>query len=227
MNYTQTNGGQNFLAIVAVDDNTHLIVHPNTGVSDIPVYLAKAGDVYQYMSGSSDLTGTYIETDKSQSACGRFAVFSGSSVIGISCFDSQDPLYQQLYPTASWGKKYGVVPFKDRRYILRILAQEDNTIVNINGSAITLNKGRFYESGNLSQSVFVSADKLISEALYSLTQSCSSISGGRAIGDPEMVLLNPIEFNIKTITVFSSTLQNILERYINVLMLSSKTSSFK
>jgi len=226
MNYTQSNGGNNFFTIVAAEDNTTLLLHEKSG-SVKTITLAKAGDVYEYISGSTDLTGVYVETDPTSSSCKRFAAFSGSSVLAIACTGSQDPLYQQLYPTISWGKNYGVVPFANRKYILRILAQDDNTKVTYNGQTYTINKGQFLESAQLTESTFITADKLISVAEYSLTQSCSSVNGTSVIGDPEMVMLNPVEFNIKAVTVFSSTLQSIAERYINVLMLTSKTATFK
>lgn len=231
MNYTQNSGqqgqqGYNYLTLVAVEDNTKILIH-EIGGSIKAVTLAKAGDVYEYMAGLGDLTGVYAESDPATSACKRFAAFSGTSVVTIACNGSQDPLYQQLYPTVSWGRNYGIVPFAERRYILRILAQEDNTKVNFDNQNYTINKGQYIESGQLTESTFVTADKLISVAQYSLTQGCSAVNGSLIIGDPEMVMLNPIEFNIKAVTVFSSTLQNISERYINVLIATKKTSTFK
>lgn len=225
MNYLQSTGGNNYLTLVAVEDNTSILLHGKNGV--VQVDLAHAGDVYEYIAGSLDLTGVYAEINTASSSCKRFAAFSGSSVLTIACGGSQDPLYQQLYPTVSWGRNYGVVPFKDRRYILRILAQDDGTSVTFNGQTYVLGKGEYVESTQLTESTFITADKLISVAQYSLTQACSSINAGNIIGDPEMVMLNPVEFNIKGVTVFSSTLQNITSRYINILIRSSKTSTFK
>jgi len=227
MNFTQSSEGHNFLTLVAVEDGTDIILHEKNG-NKIPITLSKAGDVYEYLApGTEDLTGVYVETDATTSSCKRFAAFSGSSVLVIACNSSQDPLFQQLYPTNSWGKNYGVVPFIDRRYILRILAQEDHTSVTYNGNTYIVDKGAFIESGQLSGSTFITADKLISVAEYSLTQDCSSASGGAVIGDPEMVILNPIEFNIKGVTVFSSDLQNITEKYVNVLIKTDKISGFR
>ncbi|NMN37296.1 PKD domain-containing protein [Pedobacter sp. SG918] len=228
MNFTQTNGGNNFLTLVAVEDNTKIILHEKNG-NKIPITLSKAGDAYEYLaSGTEDLTGIYVETDPETSSCKRFAAFSGSSVIGIVCNNSQDPLFQQLYPTNSWGKNYGVVPFINRKYILRILAQEDNTSVTYNGITQVINKGKFFiESGTLTGSTFITADKLISVAQYALSQDCSSANGGGIIGDPEMVILNPIEFNIRGVTVFSSNLEAIQDKYINVLIKTDKISGFR
>ena len=227
MNYTQVGGGNNYLTIVAVDDNSTVLLHEKNGNVKSIVF-PKAGDVYEYIPATTeDLTGVYVESDPTTSKCNRFAAFSGSTVMSIVCTGSADPLYQQLYPTVSWGKNYGIVPFVNRKYILRILAQEDNTKITYNGQTYTVNKGSFIESEQLTEPTFVSADKLISVAQYSLTQSCSSAIGRSTIGDPEMVILNPVEYNIKAITVFSSTLQLILERYINVFMQTNKTATFK
>ncbi|WP_316794631.1 PKD domain-containing protein [Pedobacter frigoris] len=235
MNYTQDaarNGevSKGFLVLVAADDNTNLLIHRPGSTVPTPIHLDKAGDVYQYMpAGNDDLTGTFVEIDpNSADNCNkRFAAFSGSTSLSIICNGSKDPLFQQLYPTISWGKNYGIVPFFSRSYLIRILAQEDNTRVDIGGNIITLDKGKYYEIPSiLTEAMYISANKKISVAQYSLTQDCSLAGGGRAYGDPEMVLLNPIEFNIKNITLFSSNDERILEKYINVLIKTSAAPSF-
>jgi gliding motility-associated-like protein len=231
MNYTQDNNStsQNYLVLIAVEDNTKLVLTKKDGSTFI-VDLPKAGDVYEYIvTDKSDLTGTFVEVDPATSSCKRFAAFSGSTSIIIGpCSGSRDPLLQQLYTINSWGRNYGIVPFKGRRYIFRVLAQDDNTVIKLNGTIIsTLNKGQFYESIILTAPSFVNADKAVSVAEYSLTQACSSASGGMLIGDPEMVLLNPTEFNIKNITVFSSNNQAISEKFVNVFMKTAKTSTFR
>ncbi|WP_316803007.1 PKD domain-containing protein [Pedobacter nototheniae] len=236
MNYTQvdfgSSYGNNFLVLVAADDNMDLIIHESNG-NPKSIHFNKAGDVYEYMAGQTDFTGISVNTDPATSSCKKFAAFSGNSMIRLeNCgspgsSSSFDPLYQQLYPTVSWGKNYGVVPFKDRTYILRIIAQEDNTTVKFNGESFVVNKGQYIESATLSAPTFVTADKLICVAQFAMSQKCTSAIGSALVGDPDMVILNPIEFNIKSVTVFSSTLQNITERYINVLMATNKTSTFK
>ena len=226
MNYTQDVGGKNYMILIAAEDNTELILNKNDNTK-ISILLAKKGDVYEYMpTGTEDLTGTFVET-ATGSICKRFAAFSGSTSIFIGCTLGRDPLLQQLYSTNSWGKMYGVVPFINRRYIIRVLAQEDNTSVIFDGgNPIILNRGKFIER-TLTAATIVSADKLISVAEYSYSQNCSSVNGTTLTGDPEMVILNPVEFNIKNITVFSSDKNLILERYVNVFMKTSKTSTFK
>lgn len=233
MNYTQDDSGpsSNFLVLVAVEDNTDLVLKKNDGGS-IKISLPQKGDVYEYMpQDGEDLTGTYVEVD-ANSACKRFAAFSGSTSLIIGCYtstnSSRDPLLQQLYAVNSWGKTYGVIPFINRQYVVRILAQEDETTIKLNGLVITkLNKGKYFEQTFI-EPVTISADKLISVAEYSFSQNCAVVNNDRSsIGDPEMVLLNPIEFNIKNITVFSSNKNTILDKYINVFMKTDKASTFK
>ncbi len=232
MNYFQDEAMQsarNFLTLVAVEDKTDVIIRDAKGGVIETVKLLKAGDVYEYLptSYNVDLTGVYVEADPTTSSCKRFAAFSGSTSVGIVCTNGRDPLLQQLYSVNSWGKVYGVVPFINRQYIIRVLAQEDNTAVRLNGAQVrVLNKGEYYEASLFAPTI-VSADKLISVAEYSLSQNCSSLTGQTMLGDPEMVLLNPIEFNIKNITVFSSNNFRILEKYINVFMKTAKTSTFR
>jgi len=238
MNYTQNGNindgaGRNYLAIVATEPNTKIIIHTREGKRSVS--FNNAGEVYEYMPPDQrDLTGTIVEIDPlSPDNCNkRFAVFSGNTSVSIGKGspdeDSRDPLYQQLYPPTSWGKNYSVVPFKDRKFLLRILAQEDNTRVDFNGGTFILNKGQFYESPSLlMESLFIKANKKISVAQYSLSQIWSSATNLEMLSDPDMVLLNPIEFNVKAITLFSSTKERISERYINVSMKTSVTSTFK
>ena len=227
MNYQQDNTGQNFMVFIAAEDNTDLILHKKDGTITTIQTLNK-GDVYEYIKPNEDLTGSFIET-ASNSSCKRFAAFSGSSAMRIGGNTGGiDPLLQQLYSINSWGRTYGVVPFINRRYIVRVLAQEDNTTVNFDGNSFgTINKGEFIER-ILVEPTIVSSDKLISVAEYSYTQEFSTPTGGPlSIGDPEMVLLNPVEFNIKNITLFASSNFRIDEKYINVFMKTNKSSTFK
>lgn len=233
MNYNQEANNneiaKNFLVLVATDPNTTLVVHKKDG-STFKVTFTDAGEVYEYLAAAQeDLTGVYVEVDPASSDnCNkRFAAYSGSTSLVIGCGGSRDPLFQQLYPVSSWGKNYGVAPFINRRYMVRVLAQQDDTHVQFEGQSYTLNKGQFFTSSELTNGSFISADKNISVAQYSLTQACSSVNGGELLGDPEMVLLNPIEFNVKSTTLFSSDQENIIDRYINVFLKTSATSTFQ
>ncbi len=246
MNYTQGPlfGGQNFITVVASEPNTKVFIkNGTTNLVAGGITLTNVGDVYEYLS-YSDLTGVSVSVDTTTSGCKRFAMFSGSSAVTIddpSCRPlSADPLYQQNYPIESWGKNYGFIPFsmippnsnvaseRTLGQYIRVVAQTDNTTVQINGATVaTLNTGQFYSSPSpFNQPASISADKPISVAQYALTENCSDRSGSGSLGDPDMVILNPIEYSIKNITVYSSTREAITEQYLNVLIKTASVPSF-
>jgi hypothetical protein len=62
---------------------------------------------------------------------------------------SLDPLYQECYPTNSWGLNYFITPFRGKdKAIFRIMAQQDGTNIAYNNKFKTLNKGEFFESNS-------------------------------------------------------------------------------
>ncbi|WP_276360809.1 PKD domain-containing protein [Daejeonella sp. H1SJ63] len=232
-------GGKNHIVIVATEPDTRVFIQ-NGGRDLVPggILLNNPGDVYEYLS-QNDLTGTKVFVDPNSSACKRFVLFSGTTnstmTVPTGCGQiSSDPLYQQNYPVESWGSKYGFIPFSSRSRsgaavrtrgnFLRILAKENNTVVNFNGSQITLNEGQYYQSPNpLNTPAYISSDKAVAVAQYSLTQSCA----GGGFSDPDMVILNPVEYNIRNITVYSSDKENISENYVNILINTSAAASFR
>ena len=119
-NFTQISNEANshsFITIVGVEDNTTVEVTPTADTKNgwlagntYTVNLNK-GVIYQVLgrvTGNSgvDLTGTRVRSIASGSGgCKRIAVFSGSGKMFIGCTSGgADNLYQQLYPTGSWGR---------------------------------------------------------------------------------------------------------------------------
>lgn len=234
-------GGQNHIVIVANESATKVFLRKN-GLELVPggVMLNNPGDVYEYLS-DIDLTGTNVFVDPETSGCKTFALFSGSTNSSImlpgGCIGnpSSDPLYQQNYPVESWGNTYGFIPFSSKspsgapvrtngNYV-RILAKDNNTQVQYNGNLVaTLKAGEFYQTPNpVNEPAYITSNNLIAVAQYSLTQICA----GGGFSDPDMVILNPVEYNIKNITVYSSNRENISEQYVNILIKTSAASSFK
>jgi gliding motility-associated-like protein len=244
MNYTSGNtidGGLNHIVLIATEPDTKIFLKRN-GVDLIAggVLLPKTGDVYEYLS-PQDLTGVSVSVDLQTSACKKFAMFSGTTNSSITAATgcvgrvSSDPLYQQNYPVESWGKIYGFVPFSSKspsgenvrtkgNYI-RVVAKDNNTQVQFNGFLVaTLNAGQYYETPSpTNEPTYISSTNSIAVAQYSLTQSCA----GGGVSDPDMVILNPIEYNIKNITVYSSNKEDISENYVNVLIKTNAAASFR
>lgn len=231
-------------SVIATEDNTSIRINlKRNGVNaqaPILVDLPKAGDIYQFQD-IFDITGTFIESiGTGANSCKKIAVFSGSSALGIfsssnngTCGTSQDPLFQQCYPINSWGKKYGITPFRGKNKLnYRILASEDLTTILTNGAgALILNKGEVFtgfsdlnSNDDFKSPLIIEADKPISVAQFSLTQNCDI-----PVGDPDMILLNPIEQSISDITVFLSSKQAITDQNINVFIKNAGTAigSFK
>lgn len=235
--------------ILAVEGNTTVKYQlRKNGVLDNTatiVTLVDVGDILE-IQDAQDLTGSIIESTSSGGgqSCKKIAVFSGSSAVNIgnvsSTGGSTDPLFQQCYPVNTWGKSFGMVPFVSSSSIFqyRVLASEDNTKVTIDGTTITLNAGQFYPSfpaGNNPQQVamskpfIITADKPVTAAQYMVSSNLTGypIVNGQAQGDPEMVIVNPIEQNISDISVFSSKLEVINTQFLNIFMKSDNTASFR
>jgi gliding motility-associated-like protein len=242
------NGSQSQFEIVCVEANTKLNITPRlNGVMQpvIQVTLLNVGDVYQYQN-PKDITGTYIEVDASTSGCKRFAAFSGSSAVGIlapgcsppgstttsALNTSYDPLFQQLYPLESWGNTFPLIPFFDRNTgtIFKVLASENNTKININGVTTVINSGEAYNTNPINSVSIITADKPITVAQYALTQYCAdSRNRGNSArpSDPDMVIINPLEYSIKNVTMYSSTKLAIIDQYLNVMIPSAGVATFK
>jgi len=246
MNFWQasTGGSKSQFQIIATDTNTIVNYRlRKNGVLDATTQsatLPNRGDLIQ-IQDNADLSGSYIESvSNGINVCKKIAVFSGSSALAASrsgCNGgSYDPLYQQCYPVSTWGKEFGVVPLMNNTngFPLRVMASENGTTVNLNGTIVNLNAGEYYPATTSNPVVFtgaklITANKPIAVAQYLLSANCagSASIGGQAQGDPDMIILNPVEQNISDINIFSSNLQNIHTKYLCVYMKTAQAGSFK
>lgn len=175
------------------------------------------GETYQVQgqSGPNDLTGSHISGDK------NFAVFAGNrwTTVPTGC-NARDNLLEQMFPVSTWGRQFVTAPNKNMNYSLyRILAAEDNTSIDVhNGStqSYSINAGEFIEF-NQSGASYIQSDKPIQVGQYLIGSNCN----GHQWGDPSMVLLNSIEQTRDTVTLYSSTFQNISQNFINIIMASA------
>ena len=249
-NFTQISNELNsnsFFTIIAVEDNTTVEITPasNTkngwvGGTTYNVNLNK-GQIYQVMgtvngTNGSDLTGSLIRSVASgSSGCKRIAVFSGSGKISIGCGATQgagtsDNLFQQLYPTGSWGLKYLTIPSYNRpTNFFRIIRKAASTNVYLNGTLIpgASFTNNYYQFSNNTPNV-ITATEPISVAQYFTTQQCSNNGSPY---DPDMIILNPVEQNINNVTLVSSNLAapSNQQHHLHVVMKSGGTgiSSFQ
>ncbi len=215
-------------SVVAVEDNTviRIQLRKSGQISGSPydVALPKAGTIYSFQD-PLDLTGTSIESVSTDgTVCKKIAVFSGSSSLSIGATGSVDPLYQQCYPVNSWGLNYFITPYQGKnKFNIRVLAKEDGTKVMINGQEVLLSANEFKEFNYTNQAAFaINSNKPIAVAQYSLTQSADI-----GVGDPDMVILNPVEQNINDVTVFLTPKFLTSDQNINVVIKNEGIPSFK
>ncbi|OOQ59630.1 hypothetical protein BC343_05550 [Mucilaginibacter pedocola] len=231
---------QSAFMVIATEDNTEVEIIPTADLANgeqagktITLTLKK-GEVYQGLS-LADLTNTIIRTKSSNGDCKRIAVFSGSSKIGIGCIDAgftSDNLFQQVYPTSSWGKKYITVPLKNRNYdVIRVILSDDNTRFTVNGEEtyVTL-RGNYYFQMSSNQPNIITADKPIQVVQYAVSQGQqlgNCITDETDVGDPEMIYLTPTEQTLDHVTLYSSPYYGISRQYINVVIKDQYKNTFQ
>lgn len=224
-----TLGGVAQINVVATEPNTQVTIVPtaNGRTSEpagqpIVVNLPNAGDCYQFQSENrGDLSGTRITAAPSNgsSGCKPIAVFSGSTWSSFDCNGASggDNLFQQLFPTKSWGKTFVTSPFINRAYdIYRIYPRNPGATVTIQDNGLTFTLGAsnynaqgnfyFYLSGN---PLIIQSDEPISVAQFITSQTCKTgcfenDTRSNCWSDPEMVILNPVEQTLRDITFFSA-----------------------
>jgi hypothetical protein len=131
---------------------------------------------------NGDLTGTIISADK------PVAVTNGNRCTNVPPTQTFcDHIFQFAHPLQSWGTSALVsnLPNLPDGAVYRILAAEDNTTVQQNGTTVaTLNRGEFYETGRLTGNHQFSGDNPIF-----VTQFMTGINPGN--GDPAMGSMIP------------------------------------
>lgn len=226
MSFTQLSNELNsnsYFTIIAVEDNTVVEIVPSATTKNgwvanntYTVNLNK-GDIYQVLGQTNgvngvDLTGSRVRSVASAGGgCKKIAVFSGTGKIRIPATgcggNSSDNLYQQLYPIASWGKKYMTVPSRNNpNNYYRIAKSDPAANVYVNGALIPAASfiNNYYEFFN-ARANLIESDLPISVAQYFTTQGCDG-NPANVPYDPDMIILNPVEQNISRVTLVSSNL---------------------
>ncbi len=247
------------LMVVSYNDGTTVEITPTANTrsgrpANVPFQVTlNAGETYLVQSNAPtaanlpnnidfDLTGTRIVGTNN---CKPFAVFSGNTatLTNSSC-TAWEHLYEQQFPIQSWGKKYLVSPFRQslQGYVYRVIGSENNTSVVINGAnTFNVNKGAFLEF-NVSNAttICIDADKPIAVAQFIKGRDCNGVPSQPntntgallSVGDPAMLMLNPVEQTINKIsftTIASSNMvaPNPALYYVNVITKTANTSKVK
>jgi len=254
-----TTGGVGEIAVVATQDNTIIEITPtfsggsgiSAAIGKYRITLVKAGDVYQVQSNSlGDISGTKISSVLSgPSGCKPIAVFSATSWSAFDCTGSSggDNLFQQLFPTRSWGKQFVTAPFINRpNDIFRIYTQDATTTIDIreNGTTRTMTASEFNALGSFyfyktNNPLVITASAPVSVVQFITSQTCktgctTNSTNPLCAADPEMVILNPVEQTLSDITFFSAHRNfvppgqtQISQHYVNLVINSAFKNSVK
>lgn len=250
VNYTQVsnepNASYSYFFVVATDTGTTTVsIKPTANtVGGRPANTAfqiplTQGQVYQVLS-ATDLSGSEIKSVNTGTGCKKIAVFCGAGKMSIGCAGagSSDNLYQQMYPTSTWGKTYVTAPSVNavnttgQYNYFRIFKSDPAAIVKYNGGLVPAGafvNGQYATLAATNEPGYIESDMPIMVAQYFTTQGCA---GNAGVGDPEMIYLNPVEQTVKNVTLNSMqpvTGTNINEHYINVYIKNSPAAlnSFK
>jgi gliding motility-associated-like protein len=234
--------------IVATEDNTLITIVPagRTGGVSGTVTGKAAGDPFniRLQKGQTYLVKSYLNSANTDQTLGTYyyrsisgsyikstkliAVFAGHKRAQIGCSSgngSRDNLFQQLAPLRLWGYHYAVIPASLAQDIYRIVAAYDNTTFSINGVLQAPLNRSAYRDYTLPQGsyAYIESDQPIEVGLLGKTQNCAPAT---SVGDPFLVMVNPVENEITDVTFAALPLSAILQQYVNIIVQqSAKTAT--
>lgn len=217
-------GVDNQFCIIATQNNT--TVHYQLGDTGTAVHTIQlqAGQAFQWEE-NLDLSGTHVWTTD----CNKpIAVFTGHECTYVPRdYDSGDHIFEQSIPIDYWGRHFIVTSSMGRRHdLLRVTALTDNTTFTFADTTCTLQARQTAEIDILSDSLpaaYLESDKPVSVFLYLTGQQYGSHIA--QMGDPSMLVVHPIEQQLRQIafSTFVSTYSTY--HYANITVESSSVGS--
>lgn len=253
---TNNNYPHSFFFVMAAEDNTIVDITPSadiTATASGTTTLYPAGTTFsvtlnkgQVFNALGKLTSSTFGVDLTGSKikardCKKIALFTGNgrvllTVGGCSLGNGgSDNFIQQMFPKAAWGSKYLTVPFRDMEAgFYRVVVSDPTTQVKLNGTVINPSQlqNNFYYHIETDTTLLIESDKPVMVAQYCATNTCSGtglpdhpVTG--TTGDPEMVILSPVQQAINDVTVYSASAYNIQKNYINVIVKNAGVATFQ
>jgi hypothetical protein len=220
------NGSLSEFVLVATADNTIIEITPTNNTfrgkpANTPFTITlQKGQTVQYQT-TEDFTGTRIRSVAGN--CNKpFAVFAGTNTVALSCFNglngggSSQHVYEQQFPTHTWGTEYIVAPYFGLNGVwYKIVASQDNTNISINNGLSTSNFTLNASQSRLNSTLVplcIKADKPISVIQISQNSGCSGSS------DPSLLVLSALNQPTTQATFNTVELGSNGVHYINVIM---------
>jgi gliding motility-associated-like protein len=232
------------------DGHTATQVKYSKGIEYGPIYLNK-GQIFNAMgfiqgSGSGissgkafglDLTGSTVRTTCDK----KIAVFGGNGrclINGTGCNASSgsDHMIQQMFPSVAWGTKYLTVPTKTMEFnVFRINVSDPATQVWVNNpthtTALTGLVNNLYYQIQSTGPLMIESDKPVTVTQFIVAGGCANTYGSKGQGDPEMIILSPVQQSINNATVYSALMKgpgaSYNGHYINVVIRKGGIASFR
>lgn len=224
------------------EGHTAAMVKYPKGVEYGPFILNK-GEIFNamgFISGSgSSANGLDLSGSKVRTTCDKkIAVFGGNgrclvNASNCSATSGSDHMIQQMFPSVAWGTKYVTVPTKTMEYnIFRINVNDPATQVTVNkGAPLSALINNQYYQVQSNAPLLIESNKPINVTQFIVAGQCNTSQGGKGDGDPEMIILSPVQQAINAATVYSATIKKssptVNGHYINVVIRKGGIASFK
>jgi gliding motility-associated-like protein len=217
--------------VLSISDGTQIEITPTVATLDgkpanVPYTITlNEGEVCQ-VQARGELTGTRVTGINAVGGCQNFSLFSGNQYTKVGhCNDpnGHDHIYKQQYPVNTWGKEFITVSLFTRvgGDIIKVLASEDNTNVQLNSSTFTLNRGE-YKAFTLDGINSFTSDKPISIGQFSRSMGCDGTRG-----DPFLLMISPAEQMITKITFLAPTIATVDVYPMSIVMKTADVASIK
>jgi len=234
--YDPNSNNESTLLVVAVEDNTEIEI--TTKVNTVSGQSAgnpftinlDAGQSYQ-LKARGDLTGSRVRVVGADAQnCKNIAVFGGNKWTAVgNCGGANDHLFQQAYPTTTWGKDFFHVPLAGRTSgeLVKVLASEPNSEIFINGTRVgTIGAGEFLSRDfSSTEAVSISSNKPISVTGFAKSMDCNLPGPANNVGDPFMVTYSPNQQLLSQINFNALQLPSIEFHYVNIITSSASVQN--
>ena len=197
------------------------------------------GESYQ-IKARGDLTGSRVRVvGDNADDCKKIAVFGGNKWTSVGVCpplgQANDHLFQQAYPTSTWGTSFVHTALLGRLSgeLVKVLASEDGTEVRVDGvlQPQVLDRGEWMTldfPANIS--VKIDTSKPSSVTVFSKSRDCNTdyvpnVSGFN--GDPFMITYSPTEQLLTDLLFNAIDLPVIEKHYVNIVVKTGEENQTK